>query len=175
MSLADKNYKLTGCLVRTYDANGMEQFAKVANKGTVNYGQFVKMTQSAPDSSNKYFYGSMYKPTEVMILFKNQFTGEESTINSVGVDAEGNQTFVITNKRLTLNPATSKDQLLTTTYEVTKVLPYKDTNYYRYDFKKTYFSWNETTKSYETKTSSDNTYSLESLIDQYQTVTFLKK
>ncbi len=97
VKMSNKNYKLTGILVVTYDAEGNPLYQKVGNKKTIAYGsQYLKRTRSGKD----YYTGvetysevdtSMYKPTTIYIAYQNKHTGAFSKFDLVPIpnDPEG--------------------------------------------------------------------------------------
>ena len=88
------NYSLTSILVRTYDAEGNYVYQLVKNKGTVTYGNY-KNEYSYKSTTSTYGYSStsLYKPTEVIIYYKNKTTGVGTTIKSVEPRANGGYTI----------------------------------------------------------------------------------
>ena len=169
VSMADKNYKLTGIIARTYDADGEPIYTKVDNQKMVTFGTNAKQSGTTADSQ---WSTTMYKPTEIFVFYKNEFTGESTVINSQSKDAEGNTTYVITKTYTSKNPSTGKEVLLTSTYNITRKKPYKDYEGYRYYYTETYKDWNSSTNRYEDKTVSDYKYDLENFFENYKVTSF---
>lgn len=118
VTMADKNYKLTSILVRTYDANGKEIYTKVNNKKKVAYGNNIikdEYVPTLPDDTYRRYRKTMYKPTDVLVFYQNKFTKESTTINSLTSDGAK-----ITKTYVDKHPVTHKDVTLTKTYTYTK-------------------------------------------------------
>ena len=172
VSMADKNYKLTGILACTYDADSNPVYNKVGNKKTVTFGTNAERYNTTEDS---WWRTTMYKPTKILVLYKNAFTGESTVINSQSKDAQGNTTYVITRTYTSENPSTGKDVLLTRTYNVTRKKQYETSKYYYYYYTVTGQSWNYSTERYEKTSYSGSTSDLSSILGNYKVFTFYMK
>lgn len=73
----NKGYSITSIIVVTYDREGNSVMTQVNNNKTVVFGQYLKNNSytSVWNPAYKYISKSMYKPTEIYVGYKDNFTG----------------------------------------------------------------------------------------------------
>lgn len=73
---ANKNYSITSIIVVTYNQEGEPVYNSVRNNQKINYGQFIKNSSYVSSNGvNTRISKSIYKPTEIYVGYKNNFTG----------------------------------------------------------------------------------------------------